>query len=297
MYSPICLFTYNRLDVLKKTVGALQNNFLSKESNLFIFSDGPKDDNDYKKIKEIREYLYSIDGFKSIQIIESNNNIGLKNSIIQGVSKIINKYHSVIVLEDDLVTSRIFLTFMNQAINYYKDYNKVFSISGFSLYLPELEKLSDDYYFGYRASSWGWGTWLDRWKEIDWDIKDYSHFKFSILDQIKFMRGGSDMPFMLRNSMNGNIDSWAIRWCYNQFRQNTYTLFPKKSKVINIGHGENATHTKNKKDYEVDFDLENKTNFLFSDEIILNKRLNKEFRAKFSIYNRLKNRLISYVKK
>jgi GT2 family glycosyltransferase len=110
--APITLFVYNRLDHTIDTVMALQKNDLSKESELFIFSDGPKNKDDEKKVLAVRKYIKSIKGFKKVTIFESKKNKGLANSIISGVTKIINKYGRIIVLEDDIVTSKYFLIFL-----------------------------------------------------------------------------------------------------------------------------------------------------------------------------------------
>ena len=131
-YSPIALFCYNRLDTLKLTVKNLKNNFNSSDSFLYIFSDGPKSEEDNELIFELRTYLYTIIGFKKIYIIESKLNMGLKKSIIDGVNFVLNIHDKVIVIEDDLITSKNFLLFMNQALQYYANNDKVFIISGYS---------------------------------------------------------------------------------------------------------------------------------------------------------------------
>ena len=131
MTTPICLFTYNRLHETKQTVKALKENFLAMESDLFVFSDGPKNDAGRLKVEAVRQFLTSVNGFKSVKVFESEQNKGLANSIISGVSQIIQKYGKVIVLEDDLITSTNFLNFMNQALDYYASKEKIFSISGF----------------------------------------------------------------------------------------------------------------------------------------------------------------------
>lgn len=289
--APVCLFNYNRLLETKQTVEALKNNYLAFASELFIFSDGPKDDASAKKVNEVREYLKTINGFKSITIYESPTNKGLANSIISGVTEIIEKHGKVIVLEDDLITSPNFLNFMNQALNFYEKNNKIFSISGYTLELPSLKYTKKDFYYGYRASSWGWATWLDRWQKVDWEIKDYTAFVKSRALKSKFRRGGADLPRMLRNQMTGRIDSWAIRWCYNQFKKNQLTVFPTKSKIVSIGFGDNATHTKTTKRFDTKLDTSNKVNFDFEQEIILNKKLIKEHKFKFSLIIRLLDRL------
>lgn len=294
--APICLFTYNRLFETKQTVKALQQNYLAPESELFIFSDGPKNENAKSKIDEVRAFLKTIDGFKKVTIFEAKKNKGLANSIIDGVTQIIQQYGKVIVLEDDLVTSPNFLDFMNQALDFYKSNAKIFSISGFTLGLPSLKQMNSDYYLGYRASSWGWATWLDRWTNVDWMVKDYDSFLKNNTAKLKLNRGGSDMSSMLKNQMSGKIDSWAIRWCYDQSKKDMLTVFPTSSKVESIGFGANATHTKNTSRFDTILDTSLKTNFSFDNAIKINPKLAKEFKAVFSFKNRAKDKLINLFK-
>ena len=241
---------------------------------------------------EVRVYLNQVTGFKSIVVFESADNKGLANSIISGVSQIVEKYKKVIVLEDDLITSPNFLNFMNQALDFYENNDKIFSISGYTLNLPSLKNSENDYYVGYRASSWGWGTWKNRWEKVSWEIQDVNRFIWNPVRHIQFMRGGSDMSLMLWRQMNGKIDSWAIRWCYHQFKYDLLTVFPAKSKVLSIGFGDAATHTKKTNRFDTILDSGVQKNFLFDQNPFVNKVLAKEFRKKFSIINRLKDKLI-----
>jgi hypothetical protein len=284
--APIVVFTYNRLESTQKTIEALKLNDLANESDLFIYNDGPKNINVLAKVTNVREYLKTINGFKSITIIEREENLGLANSVIEGVSEIIQKYGKVIVVEDDLVTSRNFLLFMNQALSFYETNQKVFSVAGYTFPLKSLNDSIQDYYVGYRASSWGWGTWTDRWANIDWNVSTYNNFKQNLFVQYKFTRGGIDLPRMLKKQMSGQINSWAIRWCYNQFVQDTYTVFPTISKVQNIGFGEDATHTKDSNRYYTTLDNGNKKRFEFNEDLVINKTIAREFRSKFSLWRR-----------
>ena len=292
--APICLFTYNRLEETRKTVEALQKNNLAPQSELFIFSDGWKSEKGKEKIEKVRFFLKSIVGFKKVTIYESDINKGLAKSIIDGVTKIINLEGKVIVLEDDLITSSNFLDFMNQSLDFYENNNSVFSISGYTMDLPSLKKenYKKDYYIGVRASSWGWATWGRSWGDIDWEIKDYALFKKSFSSKMKFNRGGSDMTRMLNNQMKGKIDSWAIRWCYNQFLRNQYTIYPSISKIISIGFGNDATHTKNTTRFDNTIDKELKTSFIFENKLINDKKIIGEFKNKFSIVSRLKDKFL-----
>jgi len=287
---PICLFTYNRLNETIKTIEALQNNFLAKDSDLYIYSDGGKTEKDKEKVTKVREYLYSISGFKSITTFESPTNRGLANSVISGVSKILELNERVIILEDDLVTSPNFLDFMNQALMFYQEDNTIFSISGYTLNLPSLPG-KKDYYFGYRASSWGWGIWRDRWKVIDWKVTEYENFIKDRSLVEKFKRGGSDLPRMLSNQINGRIDSWAIRFCFHQFKCNLMTVFPTKSKIISIGFSNEATNTIGSQRFNTPLDKEIKRKFYFEKFNNIDQKVINEFASKFSVKSRVYNQL------
>ena len=173
--APIVLFTYIRFEKLKKTVQILSENELAIYSDLIIFSDGAKFIEDNNTIINIRAYLKTITGFKSVKIYESKWNKGLANSIIQGVTDVLKEYPYAIILEDDLITSKNFLNFMNQALIYYKDSESVLSISG---YLPELDSLNCrfDAFFLPRSWSWGWAIWQNRWTKIDWELSTNNPF-------------------------------------------------------------------------------------------------------------------------
>lgn len=241
--APIIVFTYRR--VPDKLIDSLLENSLSKESELIIFSDGNKNDNDLKDIQKVREYIKTITGFNTIKIVESKINKGLANSIIDGVTDVIEEYGRVIVLEDDLIVSSDFLDYMNDALNFYKDNKNIWSISGYGPRIPCLEDYSYDIYLSLRVSPWGWATWQDRWEKIDWEVKNYDQLIKDKELKKKFNLAGNDMFKMLELQMLGKIDSWAIRWYYNQFELGLYTIYPKRSKVVNIGFmDDKGTHTR-----------------------------------------------------
>ena len=293
--APVVLFTYNRLNETRRTIEALQRNFLSAHSDLFIFSDGPKNDLDAAKVSEVRKCFKNIKGFKHVKIIEKEDNNGLANSIIAGVTEIIDIYGRIIVLEDDLITAPNFLDFMNQALDFYSSSPKIFSISGYTPNLSGLVQYDQDFYLGKRASSWGWGTWTDRWNTVDWEVTDYENFSKDYKKRLAFSRIGSDMPRMLRNQMIGKIDSWAIRWCYYQFKHDLRTVFAGKSKISHIGISKEATHAAGATRFDTPLDNSEKREFKFVENPVDNELLIREFRNKSSIMVRAKAKLKRYL--
>lgn len=240
--APIILFVYNRPDLTEQTIEYLKKNTLADESDLFIFSDAAKDHNQNENVKKVREKIRNVNGFNKVQIYEASKNKGLANSIIDGVTQVINVYGNAIVIEDDLKTSPYFLQYMNEALTYYNSHNDIWSISG---YAPTLKFPTDyisDVYKTPRGCSWGWGTWENRWRIIDWNILDYDEFKKDMLQKKKFNQVGNELTPMLDAQMNNEIDSWAIRWYYNQFKNRKYTIYPKFSFIENKGFRGESTH-------------------------------------------------------
>jgi len=277
-YSPVLLFCYNRRFVLENTVKCLIQNAGADKTDLFIFSDGAKKAADVEIISELRAYLKTIKGFKSITISESETNKGLAKSIIDGVSKVLETHRSVIVLEDDLLTSANFLSYMNQCLKQYENNSGVFSISGYS---PPIKAKADykyDAYFFPRNSSHGWATWNNRWKQVDWDVPDFDSFIRNSSERARFNAGGSDLSRMLERQMQGKINSWSIRFCYCQYKTQTYTVYPVVSKIQNIGFGPGATHTNNYNRFHTIIDTGSKFNFTLPRNIVFDENLTRQFK-------------------
>ncbi|MBB3054361.1 glycosyltransferase [Mucilaginibacter gotjawali] len=295
--APIIIFTYKRLGTLKQTIGTLKDNPLASKSELFIFSDGPKNENDTNSVNQVRDYIKQIDGFKSVKYVFSETNKGLASSVISGVSDVFKTYNSAIVLEDDLLLTPNFLAFMNQALDTYTSSNKVFSISGYSFSLNPSSKNDDDAYFLNRGWSWGWATWKDRWEQIDWEVKDYPEFEKSIAQKKAFNKGGSDLSAMLHKQMTNKLDSWGIRWLYHQFRINGLTLYPKNSKILNIGFDNQATHTTGSDSrYIPELDTSLKETFKFPDRVEITQHYQNAFQRKMGIASRIKSRIDTAIK-
>ncbi|HDL01816.1 MAG TPA: glycosyltransferase [candidate division Zixibacteria bacterium] len=243
--APIVLFVYNRPWHTRQTVEALKKNNLSDQSEFFIYSDGSKGAEDITAVSNVREYLQCIDGFKNVKIIEREQNLGLAQSIIQGVTEIIEQFKKVIVLEDDLVSAPFFLKYMNEALHFYERNQKIFSITGYN-HPPKLMKIPSGYphdvYFNPRCMSWSWATWEDRWLKADWEVKCFDQFIRDRSAIKKFNRGGDDLTAMLRCQMSGTIDSWAIRWCFTHYLESAYCLYPIKAIISNIGFDGTGVH-------------------------------------------------------
>ena len=237
--SPIVLFVYNRPWHTQQTIEALLRNKLSKESELFIYSDNAKGGDSFSKVQEVRDYIKTIKGFKKITIIERNKNWGLASSIIDGVTRIVNQYGKIIVLEDDLITSPCFLRFMNDSLDMYECDKQVASIHG---YIYPIDDLPNSFFIK-GADCWGWATWKSKWNVFEPNGQ-------KLLDELKNrnlvkkanFNGSYDFTKMLKDQINGKNNSWAVRWYMSAFLKDMLTLYPGRSYVQNIGFDGKGTH-------------------------------------------------------
>jgi hypothetical protein len=246
--APIVLFVYNRPLLTKTALEHLMANELAADSTLYIYADGPKENASLEQInniEETRKIIKQKQWCGKVHIVENNKNKGLAQSVITGVTRIVEEYGTVIVLEDDLLISPTFLRFMNDALERYKDEEKVFQISGFNFPIKQFQN-PDSFFFMPLISSWGWATWHRAWQQFDAQAKGYEALKTDKLLRHQFdLNSAYPYSEMLISQMeHKNIDSWAIRWFWTLFRNNKLTLFPETTFVSNIGYGENATHTK-----------------------------------------------------
>lgn len=269
--APIILFVYNRPEHTKRTMESLLKNNLASTSRLFVFSDGAKNEKDALKVKTVRDYIKAVKGFKKIEIVLREKNYGLANSVISGITEVVKQDDQVIVIEDDIISLPTFLTFMNKALAFYQDEKSIYSISGYLYPIKIPDAYKKDIFISYRASSWGWGTWKDRWEKVDWEITDFENFISDKESQKLFDKAGEDLIPMLKAQMKKKVDSWAVRWSYAHFKNNAYCLYPVAPLCKNIGTDKSGTHSSSSKKLDVSLE-EIKKDF----EMIKNPELNEE---------------------
>ena len=240
-FAPIALFVYNRPEHTRRTIKFLQQNLLAEESRLYIFSDAAKGIDNQSLVDEVREFIRTVDGFKHIEIIERQSNLGLANSIIDGVSRLVKDYGKVIVFEDDLISSMYTLTYFNDALNRYQNEDKVMHIGAYMYPLKE-ENLPETFFYR-AATSWGWATWDRAWKHFEPDI-DLIISRFDQEKKHQFsIEGTMNFWKQIQEFKSGKNNSWAIRWYASIFLRGGLTLNPSNSLINNIGHDGSGIHS------------------------------------------------------
>ena len=275
--APVIIFGFNRRTKLERTVSSLLNNPEAIDTDIYIYIDGARGEFEEREVESVRAYaqsLKNIPGFKSVTIKASGYNKGLANSIIGGVSDIMNRHGRAIVLEDDLRVLPNFLAFMNSGLDKYEQDKRVYSICGYTNKVRKPDGYKADSYFCTRTTSWGWASWADRWNGVDWSYDNWDIWKKS---RFRFNKwGGSDCFDLLRANYLGKNDSWAIRFIFNQFLTDTYSLFPIKSLVANDGFDGSGTHCKRWSRFKHEMMVAEIIDFFFPDDVIENKELHRD---------------------
>lgn len=266
-YSPIALFVYNRIKHTRITIDALKANTDAEFSELYIFSDGNKSDRDYESVKNVRNYIKNVNGFKSVKIIERDRNYGLAESIVDGVSLLCKKYGRAIVLEDDLITSKYFLNYMNSALNEYKDEYRVMHISGYMFQVKAKDLPAT--FFIRPTTCWGWATWNRAWSKYSKNPVELIK-SFTEEDKKEFnMENSYDYWSQVLMNANGEINTWAVFWYASVFKENGLSLHPSISMVRNIGHDGSGTNCNETRLFDVK--LENRKISVNREKIAENK--------------------------
>lgn len=240
MLAPILLFAYNRPRHLQRTVEALAQNPLAQDSELFVFADGARTEDDHEDVDLVRSYIHTIEGFKTVHRVERDRNYGLAANIIDGVTRVVNEYGRVIVLEDDLVTAPGFLQFMNDALDTYADEPRVGHIQAYDF--TQNPRLPETFLIKF-TGSWGWATWQRAWQHFNPDGQ-------YLLDELRRrhlthrfdFNGKYGFTRMLRRQVEGKNNSWAIRWNASLFLQDILSLNVGRSLVQNEGFDGSGTH-------------------------------------------------------
>lgn len=245
-YSPVALFVFNRIDNTRQTIENLLANTLAPQTDLYVFSDGGRDEASWAQVNALRNMLHTIQEdvmtsgqLHSMSIIERSTNIYLERNITEGVAEILEKHETIIVLEDDICTSPYFLLFMNEALATYAKVSKVFHISGFT-HLdilndhPEWLEPNNETYFTHHMSGWGWATWRDRWQG---HFRHYVNREEALRglteDDINQLQYNGAFPCL--HHLDQSPIPWDICWEIAIHRAGGLCLSPAHTLVRNIG--------------------------------------------------------------
>ena len=248
-FAPIVIFAFNRPVHLRRLLNSLLANQESRDSEITIFIDGPRAEDDQRLILEVVSTIEAFSDFAEINTIRNKKNKGLATSVLAGIDTIFVNHENAIVLEDDLIVASKFLKFCNEGLARFKDYPSIASIQGYS---PILFNNGKGTYFLKGADCWGWATWKDRWLSLNRDSSDLlAEIQDAKLSNSFDLDGSFPYTDMLRRQARSEVDSWAIRWHASMFLQNRLSVYPSQSLILNTGFDGSGTHKANSINLEV----------------------------------------------
>jgi len=253
--APIALFVYRRPDHTAALLASLQVNPQAADSLLYVFSDAAATENDAEGVRQVRALFDRLEGFAQVVLVERQRNLGCAENVIHGVGEVLAQHDRVIVVEDDLQLSPHFLAFMNRALDSYRDRREIISISAASPPVAALGMQPEDVpevYLAPRSVPWGWATWDDRWRSVDWQMHDYPRQRWNPCWRHRLARGGNDLLGMLADQWAGRVDSWNVRFNHAQAMAGSYSLYPRHSYVSNAGLDGSGRHCRATDSYPVD---------------------------------------------
>lgn len=273
--TPVAVFAYNRANHLEKTLEALSNCRRIDECEVFIHCDGVNRPEHQAQVEATRQIARKWAQAMNWHLVERNENLGCDPSIIKEVTALCKEFGRVIVIEDDIIVSPAFISFMLEALDMYEDTPNIFQVAGFTFSANRLSK--GDSFLIPLTSSWGWATWQRAWKSLAINYDEAKNSLRSVKFCEKFDLDGA-YPFsqMLLEDITKRENKWDIWWYYNVFKNDGLVVYPTRSLVYNNGFDSTGLHSGNKNLNDVsienleDFNGTNK--FIFPNVVIINQK-------------------------
>jgi glycosyltransferase involved in cell wall biosynthesis len=236
MYSPVLITVYNRPLKLRDCINSLLSNKEAQKTDLYIAIDLPHKKEDESAHKDIIHYCKTIKGFKSINPIIREINLGPRDNMLEAMMQLFNIYPYITTIEDDNVVSPNFLDYMNNALEFYGDDNRIYNITGYNypFQMPSEYKYSSFLWQGCSGYSNGW--WKSKYEPSYLQLNNFNEFLTDRSKLTEFFNMANHTLPVIFSGLNKGIIYGDAAVSYNLFSNNRYQLFPTVSKVRNTGY-------------------------------------------------------------
>ena len=237
MYAPIVMIAFNRPAMLKSTLERLSQASGVEKHDIFMFVDGPRNELDAIKQKEIMNVLsYWQTKLPRIKTYQRSRNYGCRGNIVDAITQIISQYGRAIVIEDDILISRTFLEYMDRALDFYNDDKRIWSINAYQSHNVKVPRdYPYDVYLDPINMCWGWGTWYDRWREVDFDLRDWPRDRNDSVFMDKLNKVGRHLAYMIDLQYEGKLNTWDVQCTYHVVKHDLMSIEPRYQLSKNIG--------------------------------------------------------------
>lgn len=249
-YAPVIIPTLNRFEHFKRCLESLERCTGAAYTDVYVGLDYPPSEKYVEGWKKIDSYLKikeTDNGFRNLYVRRRDHNCGVGKpgcNVELLYREMTEKTDRYISTEDDNEFSPCFLDYINKALEKYKVDERVIFVCG---YTPFDYSCKENIYFARQMSAWGFGSWIEKSKEIR------KIFNFELLEKIltdfkSFWKIFQYRPVMLSRLMDsvlkrefyGDVSYFCYCLLYDK-----YCVFPSKSLVRNWGNDGTGMHCKN----------------------------------------------------
>jgi hypothetical protein len=293
----IGVFCYKRAGKLKRCIDALLQNPECRNMDIVFFSDGYKGENDKKGVLETRAYIDSITGFRNVIKQYRDRNYSTGPNFRTGLNYLCANYDEFIVVEDDLIVSPNYIKYLLDALEYYREDQSVFCVTGFVYPVNSSEYYYDTIVYQ-RFCSYGWAGWSNRFDNVVWE-------EAALDEMMRTRRGfkqrlnaeGYDLSRLLKKQISGKISTWDVQLQVHIAENHLKVIYPCLSKVNNIGIDDESTNTFGVNWMETPIDPGDKRDFMFCKSNLIMPDLQKQIKHPFSLTQLVRRKLINETKR
>lgn len=164
--TPVLFETFARLDYARQVWDAIK---ASKPKSLYFYSNKARSDkpDEIKRNEEIRAFIKEINWDCDLHTWFREEYVDVYTSLKGAVDWVCENEEEWIVLEEDVVPTPAFFSFCDQMLDFYRDNLRVWNVSGDNFW--NISPQGYDYLFSAYHWMYGWATWRNRWKLINWE--------------------------------------------------------------------------------------------------------------------------------
>ncbi|MEM1286671.1 MAG: hypothetical protein AAGH43_14900 [Pseudomonadota bacterium] len=239
--TPVLFTLFNRPDLTARTFAAIRD---ARPARLYIAADGPREGSESEICMGARAVTEAVDWPCQVKRLYQEENLGCRRAMETAIDWFFTHEVEGIILEDDCLVTAEFFAYCAELLEHYQHAEEVMAISGDRSFGRVLDA-PQSYSFSRFPLIWGWATWRRAWRHYDFN-------RFAAGDFARHLRTtGLPKPFADAFAQkcaavaNGTLDTWDYTWSYAVFMNQGLTCIPKVNLVTNIGHGPDATHTRN----------------------------------------------------
>jgi hypothetical protein len=240
----ILIIGYNRPALLENLLSRID----SGTRRIYVSIDAPRNTQDWELVdssKNVAEAFKSRRDKGETLLNFRMENLGLSNAVVSAIDWAFETEEKLIILEDDVLPSKDFLTYMDHYLDKYQNNFLVWQVGGHNAN-PRTTLSSNDY-LSIFPMIWGWGTWRTRWKLYEQEL-----FKFEgkLVANLKSYVDSGILDSVFDDYWESRIqalklgrDTWDYQWAFSMWMHKSFSIQPGSNRTLNLGQNSSGTNT------------------------------------------------------